>query len=184
MVFLSRVPAVLFREKRPLSSYFEAPTNTDITYFRRDDEVLHYLEDYSKDILQYIRFDTLVNRIRKIPKKPDSCWIVDVANVKTSEMTTEEFDAVCDCTGHYTRPYIPYVRGLWNYKRRILHAKWFRKPDVFAGQVSHISSRYKLLAQSMLTKDWQVECFSRREQRVRVRYRSRNRPLFQGALPR
>lgn len=103
---------------------------------------MHYLEDYSKGILQYIRFNTLVHRIRKDPKKPDVRWIVDLLNVKTSETTTEEFDAICDCTGHYTRPYIPYVRGLWNYKRRILHAKWFRKPDVFAGQVSQNDKKY------------------------------------------
>ena len=129
----------LSRELRAPS--FTKSSHTDLFPTRRqDDEVLKYLEDYSKDILSYIRFNTLVHRIRKDPKNPRSRWIVDFMNVKTSQHNTEEFDAICDCTGHYTRPYIPYVRGLWKYKRRILHAKWYKKPDMFAGQVSHCVS--------------------------------------------
>lgn len=101
----------------------------------RDDEVLKYLEDYASDVVPYIHLNTIVNRIRKVKGKPDCRWIVTSTNFNSKESTTEEYDAICDCTGHYTRPYIPYVRDLWKYKRPILHAKWYRKPDAFAGQV-------------------------------------------------
>lgn len=101
----------------------------------RDDEVLKYLEDYASDVVPYIHLNTIVDRIRKVKGKPDGRWIVTSTNVNSKESTTEEYDAICDCTGHYTRPYIPYVRDLWKYKRQILHAKWYRKPDAFAGQV-------------------------------------------------
>jgi cation diffusion facilitator CzcD-associated flavoprotein CzcO len=106
------------------------------THNSRDDEVLRYLEGYSKEILSYIRFDTLVDRIRKDPNDKNARWRVTSTDVTTQEETTEEYEAICDCSGHYTRPYIPFVRNLWKYKRPILHAKWYRKPDVFANQVN------------------------------------------------
>lgn len=125
---------------------------------------------------QYIRFDTLIKRIYK---RGDS-WFVQSTSVQSSptaaihrqartatpsnsngysnghiekdgvEDQPEQYDAICDCSGHYTRPYVPYLQGLWLYKRRIVHAKWYRGPEAFSGQVrstrtSLVLSTLKLL---------------------------------------
>lgn len=63
-------------------------------------------------------------------------------------IATETFDAVCDCSGHYYRPFVPFVPGLWKYKKRLLHAKWYRGPEAFSGQnvlvVGNSSSGYDI----------------------------------------
>lgn len=148
-----------------LRSSLKILTSSSLTC-RRDDEVLKYLEDFSQDVLPYIRFNTLVELIRKDSKKPNNRWIVKLTNVETSQSTTEEFDAICDCTGHYTRPYIPYVRDLWKYKKSILHAKWFRTPDVFAGKVSVDSFRKRYCCEADTCSS--LECARCRQQRVRL----------------
>lgn len=109
--------------------------------FPRDDEVLHYLEEYANEVLPYIRFSTLIKRIHKDSEgdQMPAQWTVETARTQRGDHTEQEesmqverFDAICDCSGHYTRPYIPFVPGLWDFKNELLHAKWYRTPDAFA----------------------------------------------------
>ncbi|KAH7017960.1 uncharacterized protein B0I36DRAFT_394475 [Microdochium trichocladiopsis] len=50
----------------------------------------------------------------------------------------ERFDAVVLANGHYAVPYVPQVQGLENYllkyPGRVLHSKFYRSPDLFAGK--------------------------------------------------
>lgn len=121
---------------RPSQLYLTSFTHPN----RRDDEVLEYLKQYAFDVLPHIRFNTLVERIHKEKASGTTGrWKVKARDVHDPKLVFEdEFDAICDCSGHYTRPYIPFVRDLWKYKRHIFHAKWYRTPDVFAGQVRNM----------------------------------------------
>ncbi|CAD6565210.1 MAG: hypothetical protein CYPHOPRED_005339 [Cyphobasidiales sp. Tagirdzhanova-0007] len=111
-------------------SYRGAPFTGVSGLFPRDDEVLAYLEDYSKDILPAIRLNTLIKRIYKL----DQTWIVESATVsRPSKIEIERYDAICDCSGHYTQPFLPYIKDLWRFKGRKLHSKWYRTPDSFEG---------------------------------------------------
>ncbi|KAK0655598.1 hypothetical protein B0T16DRAFT_315499 [Cercophora newfieldiana] len=66
-----------------------------------------------------------VNRWRLTLRRHDSARNVDV-------WWEEEFDAVVLATGHYSVPYVPYVKGLASYiqtfPNRVVHSKNYRSP--------------------------------------------------------
>ena len=112
---------------------FKISAIADLIQVRRDDEVLQYLENYSQSILPYIQLQTLIKRIYK----QDRAWIVESASVSNpSKVKEESYDAICDCSGHYTQPFLPYIKYLWRFKQKIMHAKWYRTPNEFEGQAS------------------------------------------------
>lgn len=98
---------------------------------RRDDEVLQYIEDYANDVKQHIRFSTIVKRIYK----SDGRWQVQSQSTDGAPAQGETFDAICDASGHYTVPYIPRIEGLWRFKSKLLHSKWYRSPSPYTQQV-------------------------------------------------
>lgn len=51
------------------------------------------------------------------------------------------FDYVVVANGSDSRPLIPYIDGLWDWKGEILHSRWYRRPEAFAGKVSPTSLR-------------------------------------------
>ena len=121
---------------------------------RTDQEVLDYLEDFAQGIKDRIRFETLVKRIYKDSTEGDDRWIVESVQAEQAYSASvpsskrDYFDAICDCSGHYYEPSIPYVKGLWRYKKKILHGKWYRGPEAYEGQnvliVGNSSSGYDM----------------------------------------
>ncbi|OTB12804.1 hypothetical protein K445DRAFT_369111 [Daldinia sp. EC12] len=71
----------------------------------------------------------------------------------------EEFDAVILANGHYSVPYIPYVKGLREYARkfphRVSHSKYYRSPLPFTGQrvliIGNSASGHDLTAELVST---------------------------------
>lgn len=51
----------------------------------------------------------------------------------------EEFDYIVVANGSDSRPFIPYTDGLWDWKGKVLHSRWYRAAEVFAGKASLIS---------------------------------------------
>ena len=98
---------------------------------RRDDEVLQYIEDYAKDVKQHVRFSTIVKRIYK----SEGRWQVQFQSTDGAAAQADTFDAICDASGHYTVPYIPRIEGLWGFRGKLLHSKWYRSPSSYTQQV-------------------------------------------------
>lgn len=48
----------------------------------------------------------------------------------------EAFDHIVVANGSDSRPFIPHIGGLWDWKGEILHSRWYRDPKAFAGKVS------------------------------------------------
>lgn len=60
----------------------------------------------------------------------------------------EGFDHIVVANGSDSRPFIPHIDGLWDWKGEILHSRWYRAAKVFAGKASSIfasSQDYKLI---------------------------------------
>lgn len=57
----------------------------------------------------------------------------------TDKERTEQYDAVAIANGHYAVPFIPDIPGIkeWNerYPGRIMHSKFYRRPEDFKGKV-------------------------------------------------
>lgn len=93
--------------------------------------VLRYLEQFARDfgLLPHIRFRATVARVRPLADG----WRLLTEPAESAP--PETFDAVAVCNGHYSRPRVPSLPGLEQFRGRLLHSHNYRRPDAFRGQV-------------------------------------------------
>lgn len=125
--------------------------------FCRHDQVFEYLEEFSKPLLPYIRFNTRVLSLRHtLPSDPPAAippsetlglgregppgrrrWIASFGSTLegASEVDSDQFDVVFIANGKYSEPYIPRIAGLSTFTGSLLHAKWYRSPEQFQHKV-------------------------------------------------
>lgn len=107
------------------------------------DVIYSYQKNYAAKYIDNIRFNRVVTRLRHTPSDHASKkkWLIKWTPSVTSEsqgtgITSEEaFDYVVVANGSDTRPFIPYTDNLWAWKGEILHSRWYRDPEAFAGKV-------------------------------------------------
>ena len=96
-----------------------------------------YLDEYAEDIRHLIKLHTQIMNIR-LERSSRDLWHVRTKNLMTFEESTQVYDAIAVCSGHYTVPFTPEVPGmkLWNEQRpgSITHSKYFRRQDSYAGK--------------------------------------------------
>ncbi|GAA5971289.1 hypothetical protein JCM8115_005495 [Rhodotorula mucilaginosa] len=138
----------------PLMQYRGGPRfPPSVGLFCRHDEVFDYLEEFSKPLLPYIRFNTRVLSLRHtLPSDPPAAtppnetlgfgregppgrrkWIAFSGSTLkgASEVDSDQFDTVFIANGKYSEPYIPRIAGLSTFTGSLLHAKWYRSPEQF-----------------------------------------------------
>jgi hypothetical protein len=104
---------------------------SDSQLFPTHETVLKYIDDYSADVQDLVRYCTQVIDVSPIdPKVASSPWKVTTRNLLTSEDTSEAYDAVIVANGHFIVPYIPPFEVLPQTGR--LH----RKEDNSRGKLS------------------------------------------------
>nr|CAB3249700.1 flavin-containing monooxygenase FMO GS-OX-like 2 [Phallusia mammillata] len=114
--------------------------NDDLPSFLPHKDVLKYLQDFSMhfDIHKLIKFNTLVENVQVISK--DDCsetqfpkFNITYLNLSTKKQTSEEFDGVMVCNGHYFKPHIPHFPGKEMFQGKVLHSHEYRIPEDFSG---------------------------------------------------
>jgi len=97
--------------------------------FLHHSEVLEYLEQYAQAHLlhKYIQLNTQVERV--VPGK--SGWEVTTKQLSTGKMSTNSFQAVLVCNGHYSVPVVPQIPRLDEYEGELIHSHNYRKPEQF-----------------------------------------------------
>ena len=81
-------------------------------------------------VREWIKFETAVKNVSYESGK----FRVTVRDLPSDTMTTEEFDHVICCTGHFSTPNAPQFDGFEKFPGRILHAHDFRDAVEFKGQ--------------------------------------------------
>lgn len=125
---------------------------------RQLSQVQRYLEAFAAEfqLLQHVRFRTVVQRLAPVDAAdaaanggssssssapPD--WLrwqvttqpaADGQAAASSSSTSELFDAVMVCNGHYSRPRLPQLPGQDAFPGLQMHSHNYRRPDGFAGQ--------------------------------------------------
>lgn len=61
-------------------------------------------------------------------------FTVKTSNVTSGEETTEVFDYVIVCSGHFSTPNVPAFEGAESFPGRIMHAHDFRSAEEFKGK--------------------------------------------------
>ncbi len=129
---------------RRLMSFRGVPFEGGGTEFPGHAAVGEYLGEFARrlSLRPYVRLQHEVTavvprhrdgRLWRWPTETDSVvWDVTVAVGGRS--STERFDAVAVCNGHYAIPNLPTLAGADRFPGRLLHSRDYRRPEPFAGQ--------------------------------------------------
>ncbi|KAG9193412.1 hypothetical protein G6011_03447 [Alternaria panax] len=124
---------------RGLMGFQDLDWPSDSQLFPTHETVLKYIDDYSADVQDLVRYCTQVTSIHPVDSsKTSSSWTVTTRNLLTNVDTSEVYDAVIVANGHFIVPYIPPMAGIkeWaaQHPDRISHSKYYRKPEDFNGK--------------------------------------------------
>ncbi|WWC64304.1 uncharacterized protein I303_106914 [Kwoniella dejecticola CBS 10117] len=97
---------------------------------------VRHAQRYSK----YIQLNRTVTRVRHTPANhsPRKRWLVEwtpsfpSSSPDVGKNFEEQFDHIVVANGTDSRPFIPYINGLWEWKGEIIHSRWYRKSEAFA----------------------------------------------------
>jgi len=149
-------------------------------------EVQAYLRSFSEafNISEMIKFDTKVLQVRRQPAETETGgmrWEVSTATSSPASSdsaaqlySTQVFDAVVVCNGHYSQPRLPSVKGADVYPGLIMHSHSYRTPERFKGQrvvivgaqasgediardVADVAAEVYICARSWQNADWARE---------------------------
>ncbi|KAL7297720.1 flavin-containing monooxygenase FMO GS-OX5-like [Trichogramma pretiosum] len=108
---------------------FPIPEN-DKSYLHRT-EILEFLNNYCDHfkLREKIRF---LHNVELVEPLENNKWRLNLRNLQTNETSSEEFDAVMICNGHYFAPSLANLAGKDVFKGQQLHSHDYRKPEPFA----------------------------------------------------
>jgi hypothetical protein len=106
-----------------LSQYEDYPMPADYPDYPSHKQLLAYFQAYARDhgVLDYIRFNTGVQRAEKLP---DERWAVTL-----DDGTREEFDYLMVCNGHHWDPRMPEYPG--EFSGEFMHSHQFKSGAPF-----------------------------------------------------
>ncbi len=124
--------------------YRSHPYPKDTAEYPTYQVIYQYQQQHAATYASHIKLNRVVTRVRHTPAGHASRkrWLVEWTPSVTSKSpdvgTTfeEEFDHIVVANGSDSRPFIPYIDNLWSWKGEILHSRWYRKAEAFAGKVS------------------------------------------------
>lgn len=122
---------------KDLMAYKDFPFPDDVPLFPLQSQILSYIENYSKSVQDYVRFNTEVVSVTWVNDKKQ--WEVVSRSLETDDSvsngTIEYYDAVAVAVGSYDQPFIPDVPGIkqWGEDHRgsVIHAKSYDQPSQF-----------------------------------------------------
>ena len=96
---------------------------------------MHYLQEYSVEVRDLIKFETHVEDVSLVPGTNHDRWTVRTKHSPSEKGAQGIYDAVIVASGHYDEPHIPPIPGLmsWNaaYPNSAIHSKAYRNPERF-----------------------------------------------------
>ncbi|MEO0749808.1 MAG: NAD(P)/FAD-dependent oxidoreductase, partial [Pseudomonadota bacterium] len=108
-------------------------------------------------VRDWIRFNNSVRDIRY--DEATGMFSVTARDAIADSESTEEFDHVVVCTGHFSSPNVPYYPGFESFNGRILHAHDFRDAREFEGKdILILGTSYS--AEDIGSQCWKYGCKS------------------------
>jgi cation diffusion facilitator CzcD-associated flavoprotein CzcO len=126
---------------RQLMQYSDFAFPDDIMLFPTRELVLEYLEEYAKEVLHLVKFNTQVVQICPREAGTLGCgWMVETRDLLTGKTIRMCYDAVVVASGHFSEPFIPKIPGVqeWNvrFPGVISHSMTYLNPEPFKNKVS------------------------------------------------
>ena len=175
---------------RTLMRFSDLPFPSDCQLFPRHEAVKTYIDEYGKELLPLVKFETQVQEVKLLEATKDSStrdtssdsetikerWSLQAEELRTGRIYEEKYDAVILANGHYSVPFVPYIEGAkeWNdaFPGTLSHSKTFRTAEEYRDKVrsilnlGFIRQKHYLYSRVMVT-----ESHSNRQLRVWSRHR-------------
>ncbi|XP_039603315.1 flavin-containing monooxygenase FMO GS-OX-like 4 [Polypterus senegalus] len=125
---------------KEVMAFPDFPFDKHLPSFVHHTEVRKYLNQYCDHfgIREHIKFHRLVESVRPVfseSRQGGLTWDVTTSDATgKGHKTTNQFDAVMVCNGHFFDPYIPPIAGLENFKGMLMHSHDYRVAEPFAGK--------------------------------------------------
>ena len=118
-----------------LMKYSDDDRLTNDQLFPLYEHVLKYLQNYADEVKHLIRFNTQVQSIQDTEVGDHEQWSISSENWITHARYEEMYDAVVIASGHYSVPYLPEVKGIYEWSKAnpgsIKHSREFERPTEF-----------------------------------------------------
>ncbi|XP_006907872.1 dimethylaniline monooxygenase [N-oxide-forming] 3 isoform X2 [Pteropus alecto] len=130
-------PSVFTNSSKEMMCFPDFPYPDDYPNFMHHSKIQEYIEAFAqkKNLLRYIRFETLVSSIKKCPSfRVTGQW--EVVSEKNGKQESTTFDAVMICSGHHVYPNLPSdsFPGLDKFQGHYLHSRDYKGPEAFKGK--------------------------------------------------
>ncbi|XP_071083368.1 uncharacterized protein [Haliotis cracherodii] len=125
---------------KEIMAFPDFPFDSSLPSFIHHTDVAEYLRRYAQhfDLYKFIKFKTLVEHVSPVCQPNNTSaikWNVTYSAADNrNEQTTEEFESVIVCNGHYSTPLIPDTPGLDVFEGEVLHSHNYRTPSAFRGR--------------------------------------------------
>ncbi|KAL7847642.1 hypothetical protein AOLI_G00223600 [Acnodon oligacanthus] len=92
---------------------------------------------YPNSLLRTNQFNTVVEEVKPISMETEEggavTWEV-ISRGTYGGHSTQTFDSVFICSGHYSVPHLPSIPGVEHFKGKVMHSHSYRCPEPFAHQ--------------------------------------------------
>nr|XP_032806922.1 flavin-containing monooxygenase FMO GS-OX5-like [Petromyzon marinus] len=125
---------------KEVMAFPDFPFDKSLPSFLHHSDVRAYLDKYIDHfhIRPHIKLKWRVERVQPVPAPEeaprDVAWDLTARSLADGEVVTERYDSVIVCNGHYSKPYLPDIPGLADFKGQVLHSHDYRSRERFAGQ--------------------------------------------------
>ncbi|XP_045154036.1 putative dimethylaniline monooxygenase [N-oxide-forming] 6 isoform X3 [Echinops telfairi] len=129
--------SVVTNSSKEMMCFPDFPYPDDYPNYMHHSQLQEYIRTFAqkKDLLRYIKFETVVTSIKKCPSfLVTGQW--DIVVEKDGNQESIIFDAVMICSGHHVYPNLPTnsFPGLEKFQGSYLHSRDYKGPEVFRGK--------------------------------------------------
>ena len=119
--------SMLTNSSRYTTMFSDFPWKANTDYFPNQQDVYNYLNDYAThfQLHRYVRLNSEVIQVKSSQKK----WLVSW--VEAGKKQQEKFDFVIVASGMFSKPYLPKLKGISEFKGKIIHSRDYKIPEEF-----------------------------------------------------
>ncbi|XP_060074733.1 dimethylaniline monooxygenase [N-oxide-forming] 2-like [Ylistrum balloti] len=120
----SVMKSTITNTSKEMTAYSDFPPPKDTPMYPHNRQMLKYFQMYADKfgLLPYINFNKEVVSVKSV----DTKWSVQTKDCKTGKLTTETFDYVMVCCGHYANKFVPNLPGEDEFQGEIMHSHEYR----------------------------------------------------------
>eukprot|EP01147_Barroeca_monosierra_P011095 gene11095-3161_t len=117
---------------KQIMAFPEFPFETGKGSFVHRSDVQQYLESFASfyQIDKIVRCNTIIETIACKGEK----WTVSTRHSQNGVTETLVFDAIAICNGHYSKPFVPEIKGFRYFSGQVMHSHTYRVPEPFFGK--------------------------------------------------